>query len=329
MGKTNGQPRFSEEFKKIASRGVEGNNAALVLQHVIIPISIGVLGVSTAFLWETSRLLAIGAWGFLAAIYVLNWWKSNIPYSDVYRLLLQKKEDEEEIARLSEVIEDITQVTNDLSVKNISSFVLRGMAVDYIKQIREKGLSGDFLEEMLSDILTPLYMEADFIFGFGISEKWSIGVYIFDHADNVLRPVWRRKSQTHPSTGLGRNWLPGEGHVGKAFLDRRPILTGNANDETVAQLCKARASKQASYDDTAYISFASVPIFIPDDDDNKNPFGVLVVTSGVEDRLSEESTTELLMHFAHTLAVIFELIEQDIGCFVNPNHDIEMASQGG
>src|SRR5690606_4565279 len=133
--------------------------------------------------------------------------------------------------------------------KNIASFALRAMSIEYIKSINENGGSKEYLCEMIDEILSPFYMAGDSIFGFGLSEKWSIGVYIYDAGAKTLKSAWRKTSGTHPSKGrAGRDWVPGEGHVGKAFLDRRPILTGNANDESVAQLCRARASKWQEHD---------------------------------------------------------------------------------
>lgn len=213
-------------------------------------------------------------------------------------------------------------------MKNMASFAYRAMSVGYVKEIRTNGVDNQYLDEILGEILAPFYLQGDAVFGFQISEQWSIGVYLYDEDHQILRSVWRTKSNSHPSLGRGRDWRPGEGHVGKAFLDRRPILTGNANDEAVAQLCRARTSKMADYDQSTYISFASVPIGAPQDDDD-TPYGVLVVTSDREGRFVEEATTELLMHAAQTIAVIFELSDADMSCLVNPNHDTNVSSDGG
>ena len=97
MSKKINNSRFDDEFRNIAKRDSENKNASLILQHVLIPLSIAALGVSSGFIWEFSKTLAVSLWIFLTAIYVLNWWKSNVPYSDVYRLLLHKKDDEDKI----------------------------------------------------------------------------------------------------------------------------------------------------------------------------------------------------------------------------------------
>ncbi|WP_349358610.1 GAF domain-containing protein [Stappia sp.] len=235
--------------------------------------------------------------------------------------------DDEEISSLHKNVYKLENDIENLYLKNLLSFAYRAMSIYYINSIKRDGIDIFQLKEIFNEILSMFYLEGDKVFGFKISEKWNVGVYLFNEDIGVLQSVWRHRANGHPSTGLGRDWLPGEGHVGKAFLDRRPILTGNANDEAVAQLCRARNSKQLPYDSSAYISFASVPIAISGKEE-ENPFGVLVVTSDQEGRFYEESTTELLMHAAETLALIFELSDIDMSCLLSPNHNIVKNEQG-
>ncbi|MBO6724619.1 MAG: GAF domain-containing protein [Rhizobiaceae bacterium] len=318
---------FKSSYKSVAGRQAEHHSATVALQHVVLPIAIALLGVSTPFLWETHQFIPVALWIFLVAIYGLVWWKSNPAYDDVHRLLLQKQQDDERIAQLEGASYESEEIIDDLYYKNIAAFAYRAMSLEYIRSIRTRGLNAGYFSEIMDELLSPFYLQGDSIFGFVPSEKWSIGIYLYSKPKKLLKPVWRQKSNNHPSQGMGREWRSGEGHVGKAFLDRRPILTGNANDDAVAQLCRARSSKQLDYDSKTYISFASVPIGLADDD-NVDPFGVLVATSDREDRLSEESTTELLMHAAETIAVILELSGADIGCLTDPNHATENNVKG-
>ena len=311
---------FREEFSQIASRQVENKLGNFALFHFVLPLSIAVLGVCSTYLWGLNPAIPLVLWFFVAVIYGLSWWKSHPTYNDVHRLLLHKQRDDSKINELKEEVNVLQSVALDLNYKNMASFIFRAMSLEYINEIRTNGFEEGYFSEILDEILSLFYLQGDAVFGFTMSEKWSVGVYIFDKENYVLKSVWRQKSNSHPSTGSGRDWTPGEGHVGKAFLDRRPILTGNANDEAVSQLCRSRGSKQLDYDDSTYVSFASVPISVSRNDDD-DPFGVLVVTSNREDRLSEEST-ELLMHAAQTIAVILALSDIDIGCLINPNHDI-------
>ncbi len=318
---------FREEFAIATSKQIANNVASTALLHVIMPLAIALLGVSTTFFWEIKPIIPIILWLFVIVTYALCWWKAHPFYSDIHRLLLHKQNDDLKIKALEDETAEFQEIAQDLYYKNIAAFAYRAMSVQYINGIKNNGLDKDYFTELLDELLSPFYLRGDSIFGFSMSEKWSIGVYIFDDKSNTLKSVWREKSKSHPSQGRGRSWKPGEGHVGKAFLDRRPILTGNANDEAVSQLCRSRESKQVLYDDTTYVSFASVPISVSENDD-EDPFGVLVVTSNCEDRLSEESITELLMHAAETIAVILELSNADIGCLVNPNHDMNNETEG-
>jgi hypothetical protein len=318
---------FKTAFAKVASRQVENKTASVALQHVVLPIAIALLGVSTPYFWTMSKLIAVVLWGFILVFYFLTWWKASPVYDDIHGLLLQKQKDDQKISELNDENDSLQDIVEDLYFKNVASFALRAMSVDYIKNIATNGIDYDYFLEMIGEILAPFYLRGDAVFGFDISEKWCITIYIFDNKCKELRSIWRKKSNSHPANGMGRAWRPGEGHVGKAFLDRRPILTGNANDEAVSQLCRARGSKQLPYDKETYVSFASVPIAIADDD-NIDPFGVLVVTSDQEDRFSEEATTELLMHAAETIAVILELSAADTSCITDANHDIDSKTKG-
>lgn len=323
---------MSEEFKTAFSRLIgkqsESNIASVGLQHVVLPIAIAIMGAATPYLWNISPYIPIIIWLFVVLVYALSWWRSSPTYNDVHGLLVQKHNDDLIIDKLNKEVNYLEDELEKLYFKNMASFAYRVMSVRYIQNINKNGMDIKYFSELLDEMLSPFYLQGDYVFGFEISENWSISVYLFDSKNNILKSVWRKKSTSHPSAGLGRDWIPGEGHVGKAFLDRRPILTGNANDEAVSQLCRARGSKQLDYDRSAYISFASVPLAISEDD-NEDPYGVLVVTSDREDRFSEEATTELLMHAAETIAVIFELSGADMSCFFNANHDINKSTQGG
>ena len=233
-------------------------------------------------------------------------------------LLASFREKELEADKLREKVGQLDLDVFSLSLKNVSSFALRRMAREYICRINEYGCSRSDLEEIVSEIFAPFYIYADHFLGAKVSEKWNIALYLHDRSDAMLKPVWRECSKTHPSEGLGRSWRQGEGHVGKCFLDRKPLLTGDATDETIAQFCKARGSQLKPYDDDIYISFACVPISLSTNDDD-DPYGVLVATSDVKGRFSDENVTELLMHYGETLASILDLTGADLSCLFDEN----------
>jgi hypothetical protein len=134
------------------------------------------------------------------------------------------------------------------------------------------------LKEYLDDLMAPLYLRGGSLFGFQHEELWNFSVYLFDPSAHKLVQVWRDCHRLHPSYGkLGRDWAPGQGHIGKAFADAEPKITGDATDPAVIGLMGAPAALRRDHDATVYRSFASVPI-IPSAS-NATPFGVLVATS--------------------------------------------------
>ncbi|WP_026481063.1 GAF domain-containing protein [Ahrensia sp. 13_GOM-1096m] len=308
---------FEIAFEKVSKSHATNTKTVAFLHHFVFPVIIGILGWASPFLWAKSPMISLGCWLMLLLVYGLSWWRGHPHYDDILDLLNKKLKDEKTIAKNNMEIDDLSTLYTDMYTNNVTSFVLRRMSVAYIKEItakKGKVQKPDF-EEMISEICAPIYLSGDSLFGFEISEKWSVSLYLHHAKNDLLVPVWREKSATHPSNGLGRVWRQGEGHVGKAFIDRRPILTGNANDEGVAQLCRARGSKLAPYDVNAYVSFASIPLTLTSDD-KLNPLGILVASSDKLGRFSEEDTAEILMHYSETIAAILELSAIDIDCFI-------------
>ncbi|MGB8631960.1 MAG: hypothetical protein WCD69_21715 [Xanthobacteraceae bacterium] len=97
----------------------------------------------------------------------------------------------------------------------------------------------DGLKKIVSNILEPLVLQGEQIFGFGSSEKWNFVVYLYSSKHAVLLPVWREKAQAHPSQGMGRLWEPGQGHVGFVFANAKAVITGNATIPDVKNLVSA------------------------------------------------------------------------------------------
>src|SRR5690606_30597181 len=100
----------------------------------------------------------------------------------------------------------------------------------------------------------------------------------------------------------------GQGHVGKAFADYKPIITGDASHPDVIQLCGAPVDKERSNDFDVYRSFASIPIGLNGDD---LPYGVLVATSNVKDRFDQDSAV-LLLHYASAIAALIAISGLDL-----------------
>lgn len=155
------------------------------------------------------------------------------------------------------------------------------------------------LQRIVGNVLDPLWTNGEGIFGFGPSERWNFVVYIYEPSRDALVSIWRQKSQTHPSEGLGREWRRGQGHVGFAFANSRPIITEDSSNPDVRNLVTATGGHARDYDESVYVSFASIPIGPVGDQDE--PLGVVVATSDRPGRFSSENS-RIIEHASLALA---------------------------
>jgi GAF domain len=91
----------------------------------------------------------------------------------------------------------------------------------------------------------------------------------------------------------------GRGHVGFAFANNRPIITEDSRNPDVKNLVSASEDHSRDYDESVYISFASIPIGPVKD--QQEPLGVLVATSDRPQRFSSENS-RIIAHAALALA---------------------------
>lgn len=178
-------------------------------------------------------------------------------------------------------------------------------------------------EAALKDLVVPLSFEGEYLFDLGPSEAWSFAVYLYSARRDVLVPVWRKKAEAHPSpqTSRGREWGRGEGHVGKAFVDCKPIITGNAFDPEAAQFSTLPQGRELPHD-RVYVSFASVPIG-PILAEDGRPYGVLVGTSDRPGRFNRDNAG-IMIQIASATASLLIAGGLDIDNFL-----VGMVPQGG
>ncbi|MEM9749426.1 MAG: GAF domain-containing protein [Pseudomonadota bacterium] len=300
-----------ESIREEARRERRSADQRLFAAMILFPILTAALGVVSTWLWSVERALTIGAWVFVFILYAVIWYKSSPKSEPVLALILANSDLRADVEALNELTAELEASEFVQAQKSNAAFYLRQMSAEYISQ----GLHvRDDLDEMLSDLLAPLYLMGGHLLEIDGKESWSFSVYLYSATDDVLRPVWRRRSPNHPSTGESRSWERGQGHVGKAFVDRRTLFTSDAHASDVAQLVEATGENQRNYDRDAYRSFASLPFGLTvDDSDQIPPTGVLVATSSQIGRFDIEMV-ELIQHFADTLGVIFALTKTDLDC---------------
>jgi GAF domain len=288
---------------------------------IVFLVAMAVLGAFTPDLWKYDRVLTGGAWLVLAIAYAFAYFRTFPSTRSFVTLAVNNEQLEQDVRDLTTSLEALQRSIGLLSFLDSLNFSSRRMATAYI-QNTPKTLA-DF-KEMCAELLAPVYLEGEALFGLGGSERWNFAVYLYSKDRDELVPVWREKSANHPSEGMGRAWGSGRGHVGKAFIDGQPIITGDATHPDVAQFC-ASGEAAREYDSEVYRSFASFPIG-PIVNGESKPFGVLVATSDRIERFSKENTV-VLSHLAETLAAIVSLAHIDAQMMLRSSSDSRLGGQ--
>ena len=141
--------------------------------------------------------------------------------------------------------------------------------------------SEDTLHRSLVNMLDILVEHKGILFDID-DEMWNFSVYIYDETDRVLRSKACRRAIRAEETEEHREWAPGEGHVGMAFLKRKPVIAADTMTAEVASLFSAPEEKRKPEDDKRYRSVAAIPIGLK----YGSCIGVLVATSDHVGRFS-------------------------------------------
>jgi len=273
------------------------NTGRSVSSQVVVPILIGVW---TGF---STHLLAISEfmfWGILSSLAItqltLFLLTINSPFAAESFVQAARLEDQGNLLK-----DEVRRLANAQMVTFMWPFMEREYAKRQISQHSE-------VREVCAEMLAPIVAGRDTHFGIVPGEIWSFTVYLFDPSSKSLKPVWREKSETHPSSGPTRNWERGHGHVGMAFAKGEAIITQDASNPEESDLISPPKEKRREYDSTTYRAFAAIPIGggLPDDKNGGSEcVGVLVATSDAAMRF-DKSNAFLLRHLASTLANVLE-----------------------
>lgn len=166
------------------------------------------------------------------------------------------------------------------------------------------------LESAVSEFCEPMIQLFDEAFLYNFNTRWSFVVYGYYGAAKELRPVWCERSRDHPASGKSpRNLVPGEGHVGTAFLSREMVFTTNAEDANGKVMTATKQDNRHEYDADVYRSFISVPIF-SGSKINDEPAGVIVLTNDADDCFDAFSA-QFADNLATALGQIFARVKLD------------------
>lgn len=91
-------------------------------------------------------------------------------------------------------------------------------------------------------------------------EYWTLSIYLMENDASLLKCLVARRPNEDDERLVHREWAPGEGHIGKAFQDRKELVTSDAQDLSQAQFLQAPPEKRRPYDTERFRSIASVPI---------------------------------------------------------------------
>jgi hypothetical protein len=272
---------------------------------LLFPALIGVGGAYTGDMGKLHPFIPFAFWLVLLGIYALLWWRVRPANRSIIGLLRDSERLSYELSQRKNDVDQLGQSLDLLIWQSEISLSTRRMVVAYVEQ----GVTDiNSLRECLGELLAPVYQSAEELFGTGASERWSVAVYLYSKKQDELIPIWTERAQLHPSTGNGRNWARGEGHVGKAFVNGSAIITLDASHPDVAALSATPPGKTKSYDDV-YRSFAAVPIgpLVGEG----LPLGVLVATSDRSGRYDQENTN-VLRHLADVIAGLVTLAHIDV-----------------
>lgn len=206
---------------------------------IALPIGWASLGAFSAGFWDQFGFQVLVPWAALAVFHCLFWAAAYPRESTVLALATEN-------ADLRDEREVLTNQLDDAGKWVFHSYAAHALREMSIANVRNRVTSISDLKEALDDLLAPLYLSGGDVLGFGGSERWSLTVYLYSASEDKLKPVWREKSRNHPSSDLGRSWGRGQGHVGKAFVDGKIIVTGDASHPDVIQLCGAPSGLERS-----------------------------------------------------------------------------------
>lgn len=260
--------------RKEAATVVRYSKASVLAANVFLPAAIAVwLNLYSVLSPVDVALFWIPMAALVLAQAVLVWIQLRGPHT-VQEAYFEARSLQDRVAELGSSNERLVSEIGYLSTVQEAAFAWHVMLRGYVAQ----GISepSAFIEAV-DEIMSIAVGAREKLFAMESGELWNFSLYVMIPSRGKLVPVWRDREPRHPSVNKGREWGPGQGHIGKAYADRSAKITNDATDPDVAGLLEPPEPMRQAYDDKAYRSFASIPVGLMVDD--ADPFGVLVATS--------------------------------------------------
>ncbi len=305
-----------EALHELATARDRERQIAGLASLAVVPIVLGLLGAYTAEIQRAFGSVALGA-AWLLVLILLGFFavRFNPTGRSLLALAVENEELEDKAAELEERARQLQRAIDLLAFE--AGYAASARAA-ILLHARSGIRSLDELKGALADLAVPLAYQSEFLFEFGPSEGWNFAIYLYSEDRDVLLPVWRIRAENHPSPrgGMGREWNRGEGHVGKAFVDQKPIITADCSQPEAAEFSTLPPGKERPHD-PAYVSFASIPIG-PILSEDRRPYGVIVGTSDRPGRFNR-STAGVLVQIAGAIASLLITGGFNIDDFLEPN----------
>jgi hypothetical protein len=258
----------------------------LLLRSLSVIFSIGGIGFAgfgellSNAISDSSKHYSEAGWFFGIVLTALGVAISLLSKGVPEEIILENYNRELEIQKLGVKIEENESVTRELidaiEYSQILYRTTRALydlcdALENSEKLDEEfqhSILGRAFEIVISRLGTLCEIEMD--------EKWNISLYVMDSETGMLICSYCRRPDAADQNRRHRSWLPGEGHVGKAFQDRKDLICSDTRMPDVAGFFSAPPEKIAEYDQVKYVSIASVPLMLGG---LREPLGVLVATS--------------------------------------------------
>ncbi|WAC59951.1 hypothetical protein [Brevundimonas sp. SL130] len=202
----------------------------------------------------------------------------------------------------------------DLLKVELTKQVQSSLTVEVMRQAVDSALlvgrASDLKVEMIA-LLDLLVASKATLFGMG-DEQWNFSIYLWDKDTKTLVCSACRRPTKADEDGEHRNWLSGEGHVGKAFSNKRSIIVSDALDPNVRGFFDAPLEKRAADEGDAikYRSIVAIPIALAGAPADAEPLGVVVATSDQAGRFTpredgtEDDAVKPIRHLGNTIATL-------------------------
>ncbi|QBG35593.1 GAF domain-containing protein [Litorilituus sediminis] len=164
----------------------------------------------------------------------------------------------------------------------------------------------DKAKEPIRAIIRTLCLEREALFGYRSQSLYNIALYMYNHEEDHLFMIERDCDSRLPQRN--RDWKPGHGHVGLAFLHKQTKISGD-----ITKSDELATNNTTESDKNNYKSFISLPILSCEDDGDVNneikPLGVLVLTSADESQFEQDRDLQFLTTISKFLAIYLASIE--------------------